>query len=110
MARSAVLARRTIADHSRNVLVVILTVSVGLLVGFRFHNGFLPATAAIGLTLLIGVDFSRFFALTDFIVRDREAPQADGFVPSVPLGFASGAFTPSTKCPAGCKPSRPTNP
>ena len=38
MARSAVLAGRTIADLVRNVFVVLLMVVVGLLVGFRVHT------------------------------------------------------------------------
>src|SRR5207302_8981026 len=42
MARSAVLAGRTIADLVRNVLVVALMVVVGFLVGFHTHNGVWP--------------------------------------------------------------------
>ena len=38
MARSAVLAGRTLADLVRNIFVVVLMVVVGLLVGFRFHG------------------------------------------------------------------------
>ena len=48
MARSAVLAGRTLADLLRNVFVVALMIIVGELVGFRFHNGFLPGLAAVG--------------------------------------------------------------
>src|SRR5438876_7167712 len=41
MARSALLAGRTIADTVRNVFVVILMSLVGFGVGFRFHGGWL---------------------------------------------------------------------
>src|SRR5262250_2690120 len=40
MARSAVLAGRTLADLTRNVFVVILMVAVGFAVGFRVHTSF----------------------------------------------------------------------
>src|SRR5438094_1928287 len=39
MARSAVLAGRTIADLIRNVFVVVLMTVVGFAVGFRIHDG-----------------------------------------------------------------------
>src|ERR671932_2835737 len=38
MARSAVLAGRTVADLARNVFVVLLMTVVGILVGFRIHT------------------------------------------------------------------------
>ena len=41
MARSAVLAGRTLADLVRNVFVVLLMVVVGFLVGFRIHTNVL---------------------------------------------------------------------
>src|SRR5438105_9998482 len=42
MARSAVLAGRTIADLVRNVFVVVLMAGVGFAVGFHFHGGVAP--------------------------------------------------------------------
>src|SRR5579871_3870242 len=39
MARSAFLAGRTLADLSRSVLALAFMIGLGLLVGFRFHNG-----------------------------------------------------------------------
>src|SRR6266511_4069241 len=42
MARSAVLAGRTLADLARNVFVVALMVVIGVGVGFRVHTGPLP--------------------------------------------------------------------
>ena len=39
MARSAVLAGRTLADLSRSVFALALMVGLGLLVGFSFHGG-----------------------------------------------------------------------
>ena len=47
MARSAVLAGRTVADLVRNILIIGLMIAVGYLVGFRFHGG---AAGAAGCT------------------------------------------------------------
>src|SRR5438874_3283895 len=42
MARSAVLAGRTVADLVRNIFVAALMSVVGFAVGFRIHNGVIP--------------------------------------------------------------------
>jgi ABC transporter DrrB family efflux protein len=99
MARSAVLAGRTMADLVRNVFVVLLMVVVGELVGFRFHNGLLPAIAAIGIALLLGYALSWVFALVGQAVSDPEAAQLAGFLPIFPLVFASSVFTPVASMP-----------
>lgn len=99
MARSAVLAGRTVADLFRNVFVMVLMVVVGLLVGFEFNNGFVPALAALGLALLFGFSFSWFFAFIGLTVHDPEAAQVASFLPAFPLVFTSGAFTPVSQMP-----------
>src|SRR3954454_23611314 len=48
MARSAVLAGRSLADLVRNFGVVLLMVGMGFLVGFRIHTGLVPFAASIG--------------------------------------------------------------
>ena len=93
MARSAVLAGRTLADLVRNVLVVALMVIVGTLVGFRFHNGFVPALAAMGIALLLGYCLSWVFALIGLTAASPETAQLAGFLPIFPLVFASSVFT-----------------
>lgn len=99
MARSAVLAGRTIADLVRNVFVVLLMIVVGELVGFRFHNGFVSALAAIGVALLLGYSLSWVFALVGQVVADPETAQLAGFLPVFPLVFASSVFTPIASMP-----------
>ena len=92
MARSAVLAGRTIADLARNVFVVLLMIVVGIAVGFRFHNGFGPAVAAVLVALLLGYTLSWVFAFTGLTVADPESAQLAGFLPVFPLVFASSVF------------------
>jgi len=93
MSRSAVLAGRTIADLVRNVFVVLLMIVVGTAVGFRFHNGLLPAVAAVFVALLLGYALSWVFALIGLTVADPETAQLAGFLPVFPLVFASSVFT-----------------
>jgi ABC-2 type transport system permease protein/oleandomycin transport system permease protein len=93
MARSAVLAGRTIADLVRNVFVVLLMVVVGTAVGFRFHNGFVPAVVAILVALLLGYCLSWVFALIGLAVPNPESAQLASFLPIFPLVFASSIFT-----------------
>ena len=93
MARSAVLAGRTIADLVRNVFVVLLMVVVGTAVGFRFHNGFVPAVVAILVALLLGYCLSWVFALIGLTVPNPESAQLASFLPIFPLVFASSIFT-----------------
>ena len=93
MSRSAVLGGRTIADLARNVFVVLLMIAVGTAVGFRFHNGFLPAVAAVFVALLLGYCLSWVFAFIGLAVADPESAQLAGFLPIFPLVFASSVFT-----------------
>jgi len=92
MARSAVLAGRTLSDTVRNLFVVLLMTVVGTLVGFRFHAGLLAALAAIVLAVLFGLAFSWIAAFIGLSVRDVESAQAAGFVWVFPLVFASSSF------------------
>jgi ABC transporter DrrB family efflux protein len=100
MARSAVLAGRTLADLVRNVFVVALMVGVGFLVGFRVHTGFLAFLAAMGIVLLFSVAFSWVFALIGLGAKNAEAAQAGSFPILALLVFASSAFVPSSTMPS----------
>ena len=62
MARSAVLAGRTIADLTRNVFVVVLMMVVGFLVGFRIHTNVFALIGGGLLVLLFGFAMSWIFA------------------------------------------------
>ena len=99
MSRSAVLGGRTIADLVRNVFVVLLMIAVGTAVGFRFHNGFLPAVAAVFVALLLGYCLSWVFAFIGLTVADPESAQLAGFLPIFPLVFASSVFTSTQSMP-----------
>jgi len=99
MARSAVLAGRTISDMIRNVFVVLLMSGVGFLIGFRFHQSLWDALAAIGLTVLFGFVFSWISASIGIAVRSVETAQVAGFIWVFPLVFASSIFVPVKTMP-----------
>ena len=103
MARSAVLTGRTIADLVRNLFVVLVTLVVGLLVGFRPEAGPAGWAAAIGLLLLLSFSFSWIGATIALLMRSTEAVQSAGFIWLFPLTFASSAFVQTDAMPGPLK-------
>jgi ABC-2 type transport system permease protein/oleandomycin transport system permease protein len=104
MARSAVLAGRTLADLVRNVFVVALMFAVGFAVGWRVHTGIVALIGAVLLILLFGYALSWIFATVGLIVQDPEAAQAAAFPVLAPLVFASNAFVPVASMPDWLQP------
>jgi ABC transporter DrrB family efflux protein len=99
MARSALLAGRTLADLGRNVFVAILMAVVGFAVGFHYHTNFLEFLGGMGLVLLFGYSLSWVFASLGLAVGDPESAQAAVFPIMAPLVFASSAFVPVGSMP-----------
>lgn len=99
MARSAVLAGRTIADLVRNSFVILLMVVVGFLVGFRIHAGVLAFVAAFLLLLFFMFSLSWVFATIGLTIKNAEAAQAASFPILAVLVFASSAFVPTSTMP-----------
>jgi ABC-2 type transport system ATP-binding protein len=99
MARSAVLAGRTVADLVRNILIIFLMIAVGYLVGFRFHGGVAGAAGCIAVVAAFGFALSWIFAFVALTVRGAEAAQTAGFVVIFPLVFASSVFVPVSTFP-----------
>jgi ABC-2 type transport system permease protein/oleandomycin transport system permease protein len=99
MARSAVLAGRTIADATRNAFVLVLMTAVGVLVGFRIHGGVLAYLAALALVLLFTYALSWMAATVGLGASNGEAAQAALFPLVFPLVFASSAFVDTSFMP-----------
>jgi ABC-2 type transport system permease protein len=99
MARSAVLAGRTLADLCRNVFVVLLMTVVGVAVGFRTSRGVLAYLAGVLLVLLFSFALSWGFAVVGINARNAETAQAMAFPLLFPLTFASSAFVPVNTMP-----------
>lgn len=103
MARSAVLAGRTLSDLVRNAFVVLLMTGVGYIIGFRFQAGIGPAVGAVLMVTLFGYAISWVFAFVGLAVKGAETAQAAGFVVMFPLVFASSAFVPTQTMPAALR-------
>jgi ABC transporter DrrB family efflux protein len=110
MARSAVLAGRTLADVATNTVSLVVMIVVGLLVGFSFSSSPLEVVAGIGLVLLFGYAFSWIFAFVALVAKSAEGANALGFMVIFPLTFASSAFVPPESMPAAIEAFANANP
>lgn len=99
MARSAVLAGRTLADTAAIVFQVLLMLLVALLVGYRIHEGFAEALLAFAGAISVGYAFTWIAAFTGLSLKSVEAVQAASFTIVFPFVFASSAFIPAETFP-----------
>ncbi len=98
MARSAVLAGRTLADLVRNGLILVLLLAVAAIIGWR--PGSLTGTlGALGIVLVFAFAMSWVMATVGLLVKTPEAVQSAVFLPVFPLVFASSVFVPTQTMP-----------
>lgn len=110
MARSAVLAGRTLADTVRNIFVVLLMTGVGAIIGFRIQNGIGYALLALFTAVFFGLAFSWVSATIGMLVKNSETAQVAGFVWVFPLVFISSVFVPIETMPKALKAFAEINP
>ena len=99
MARSAVLAGRTLSDSVRNLFVILLMLGVGYAIGFRVQTSFFEALLAIFVALFFGFAFCWISATIGMSVGDVETAQVSSFIWMFPLVFASSVFVPVQTMP-----------
>ena len=99
MARSAVLAGRTLADLSRSLFSLGVMVGLGLAVGFRFHAGAGSILAGLALVIAFGYAFSWMYVAIGLGTKDPETAQIAGILPFFVLMFASNAVVPVATMP-----------
>ena len=104
MARSAVLAGRTLADLARSVFSLGLMVCLGLLVGFSFNAGVGAIVAGLALVIFFGYCFSWIYATIGLLTKDPETAQVAGILPFFILVFASSAIVPVATMPSWLQP------
>jgi ABC-2 type transport system permease protein len=98
MARSAIPFGRTVADLVLGTLIVVLMAGIGLLVGWRAHNGLASTLAAFGLILLVRFAVS-WIGVTIGLAISPET--ADTLIPVIfPLSVLSNSFVPTNGMPA----------
>ena len=99
MARSAVLAGRTLSDVVTNAFGMTVLVVTGLIIGFNFDASVPEILLGVVLMLLFGYAFSWLFALLGMLVKSPEAANSVGFIAVFPLTFISSAFVPTRSMP-----------
>jgi len=99
MARSAVLAGRTLADAVRNVGVLVLITGIGYAVGFRVQTSPWMFILGLLLVLLFAYALSWTFAIIGLSTPNSETAQLAAFPILFPFTFASTAFVPVTTMP-----------
>ena len=99
MARSAVLAGRTLSDLIRNGFVIGLMVLMGFLLGFRYQSDPLRFVAGLAVAMVFSFALSWIMATIGLAVKSPEAAQSAVFLPVFPLVFASSVFVPTDTMP-----------
>ncbi len=99
MARSAVLAGRTLSDLVRSTFILSLQLAVGVLLGFRWQNGLTGMLAAMAVALAFGYACSWLMAYIGLVVRNSEAIQAAVYMVVFPMTLTSSVFLPTQTMP-----------
>jgi ABC transporter DrrB family efflux protein len=110
MARSAVLAGRTLSDIALNAFSLVVMVAIGYVVGFNFDSPVYEVLLGVVLLLLFGYAFSWLFALMGMVASSPESAQSVGFLVIFPLTFASSAFVPTDSMPSWLEAFADVNP
>ena len=99
MARSAVLAGRTVADLLRNGFVIGLMIVLGFVLGFRPQTSFVSLVGGVLVAMAFAFALSWGMASLGLAVKNSEAAQTASFLPVFPLVFASSVFVPTSTLP-----------
>ena len=100
MARSAVLAGRTLADTLRGLFTLTIMMIVGFIIGFQFGNGVINGLLGVVVAIAFGHAFTWISAFIGLFISDPEAAQVAGFIWVFPLTFASSVFVTTETMPA----------
>ncbi|ROS23687.1 ABC transporter permease [Cellulomonas sp. PhB150] len=97
--RSAPLLGAVLGDVVRYVIVIISTMGVGYLMGFRIEGSLLAAVAGCLLAILFALSLSWVSVFVGMKVRTSGAVQGIMFLIIMPLSFASTTFVAGTTLP-----------
>ncbi|MFE1168490.1 ABC transporter permease [Nocardiopsis sp. NPDC058789] len=109
MAPSALLVGRSMADVVSALVDLVVLVGMGLLVGWRWHEGPGSALAALGLLLLLRLAFTWIGIYLGLLVRGPEAAMKL-FSLVFPLAMVAETFVPTEVIPAWLAPVAEWNP
>jgi ABC transporter DrrB family efflux protein len=99
MARSAVLAGRTLADLVRGTCVMALMLVIAFALGFRYQTDIWSFLAGFAIIMAFTYALTWVMATIGLLVRNPEAAQTAVFLPVFPFVFASAVFVPVQTMP-----------
>jgi ABC-2 type transport system permease protein len=99
IARIAPLAGPMLADLARYTLATSVTLTVGIVMGYRPHGGVLGVTAGIVLAVITGWSLAWIFMWIGTRARTAGAVQGMSMMIMFPLAFLSNAFIPVNTLP-----------
>jgi ABC-2 type transport system permease protein/oleandomycin transport system permease protein len=99
MARSAVIAGRTLSDVAMNVIALVTMLVVGFAVGFSFDSSVPEILAGCGLVLLFGYAMSWVYCFFGLIASSPESASAMITIVIFPLTFVSSVYVPTASMP-----------
>jgi ABC-type multidrug transport system permease subunit len=99
MARSAVLAGRTVTDLLASLLCGSIVLLTGLAMGWRPGHGPAGVAAGMGVAVAFAYSLSWFTAWIGLTVSDPESAQAVGLLILFPMAFVSSCFVPTQGLP-----------
>ncbi|MGA7419965.1 MAG: ABC transporter permease [Acidimicrobiales bacterium] len=94
----SIVTGRVAADSALLTWSLAFTTFIGVLVGFRVHNGAAAAAAAFGLCILYGFAFVWLFIGLGLLAGSPQAAQGLSFL-VFPLTFVSSAYVPVSTMP-----------
>jgi ABC-2 type transport system permease protein len=94
----SIVSGRVSADTTLLTWSLVFTTAIGVLVGFRVHNGGWAAAAAFGLCVLFGFAFVWLFVGLGLLAGSPQAAQGLSFL-VFPLSFVSSAYVPVATMP-----------
>ncbi|GLX99717.1 MULTISPECIES: ABC transporter permease [Actinoplanes] len=99
ISRAAPLVGAVLADVVRYLSVCLVMLTFGTIMGFRVETGFLPAVAAVALSVGFGLCFCWISVWVGMIVRTSGAVQGVMFMLVLPLTFGSNVFVATDTLP-----------
>ncbi|MGB5756609.1 MAG: ABC transporter permease [Acidimicrobiales bacterium] len=103
MSQVAVIAGRTLADATRNLVGLVLVMLLALVMGYRFQSA-VGAVAAIVLSTAVGFGFSWLGAAIAAKIRQPDLVGMLSMFWLFPLMLASTAFAPAESMPGWLRP------
>jgi ABC transporter DrrB family efflux protein len=100
MARSAVLAGRSLTDLVRSTIALAVMIGIGTAVGFRFHSDAGRIVLGVVVVLAFGYALCWMNASIGIMTKDPESATNAGTLPTFVFLFASNAIVPTVDLPS----------